>query len=89
VDDILLFNKFFSDCFFPIVDMPYLRRHNPIKLCYGAQMANFCVLYFQRTAHFDLHSEFALRPHHVWKYGKHQSVTAGNRRGKKKEEETT
>jgi len=20
----------------------------------------------------DLHSKFALRPHHVWKYGRHQ-----------------
>ena len=39
-----------------------------------AEMAIFCVLYFsasrvQRIS--DLHSKFALRPHHVPKYGKH------------------
>jgi len=32
----------------------------------------------------DLHSKFALRPHHAPKYGK--SPTAEIRRGKKKEE---
>jgi len=41
----------------------------------------------------DMHSKFALKPHHVWKYGRHLiSATAENRRGKKKmkkEEETT
>jgi len=38
----------------------------------------------------DLHSKFALGPHHVWKYGNIQSPTAEIRRGKKnKEEETT
>jgi len=39
----------------------------------------------------DLHSKFALRLHHVWKYGRHpfQSPTAEIRRGKKKKEETT
>jgi len=35
----------------------------------------------------DLHSKFALRPHHVWKYGRHiQSATAKIRREKKKKE---
>jgi len=35
-----------------------------------------------------LHSKFALRPHHVWKYGSLgiQSATAENRWGKKKED---
>jgi len=42
----------------------------------------------------DLHLKFALRPHHVWKYGNIQSATAEIRRGKKEErkkeeEETT
>ena len=39
----------------------------------------------------DMHSKFALRPHHVRKYGRQldiQSPTAEIRRGKKKEEET-
>jgi len=35
----------------------------------------------------DLHLKFALRPHHVWKYGDIQSATAEVRRGKKIEEE--
>jgi len=35
----------------------------------------------------DMHSKFALRPHHVWKYGIDiQSATTENRRGKKEEE---
>ena len=32
----------------------------------------------------DMHSKFALRPHHVWKYDRHPSATAEVRRGKKK-----
>jgi len=31
----------------------------------------------------DLHPKFALRPHHVWKYGRHPSLTAEIMRGKK------
>jgi len=38
----------------------------------------------------DLHSKFALRPHHVWKYGRPiQSATAEIRRGKKEERNRT
>ena len=29
----------------------------------------FCVLYFLHVS--DLHPKFAVRPHHVWKYGRH------------------
>ena len=32
----------------------------------------------------DLHSKFTLRPHHVWKYGRHPTPTAEIRRGNKK-----
>ena len=32
----------------------------------------------------DLHSKFTLRPHHVWKYGRLQSVSTEIRRGKKR-----
>ena len=46
VEEILLLNKFFSDCRY----MPYLRRYGPTKLCDGAKMAIFCVLYLQRAA---------------------------------------
>ena len=37
VEEILLLNKFFSDCRY----MPSLRRHSPTKLWDGAQMAIF------------------------------------------------
>jgi len=37
VEEILLLNKFF----FPIVDVPQLRRYSQTKLCDGAQMAIF------------------------------------------------
>jgi len=37
----------------------------------------------------DLHLKFALRPHHVWKYGRHPySAAAEIRRGKKEERRT-
>jgi len=41
---------FFSDCRY----MPWLRRYSRIKLCDGAKIAIFCVLYFSepRAAHF-------------------------------------
>jgi len=37
VEEILLLNKFFSDCRY----MPYLHRYSPTKLCDGAKMAIF------------------------------------------------
>jgi len=37
VEEVLLLNKFFSDCQY----MPYLRRYSPTKLWDGAQMAIF------------------------------------------------
>ena len=30
--------------------MPYVQRYNVTKLCNGAQMTNFCILYFQQVA---------------------------------------
>jgi len=39
-----------------------------------------------------MHYKFALRPHHVWEYGRQldiQSATAENKQGKKKKTETT
>jgi len=56
----------------------------------GAQMAIFGdflrpVFSASRVQHvLDLHLKFALRPHHVWEYGRHQSAAAEIRRGKKK-----
>jgi len=49
----------------------------PDKLCDGAQMANFGrflgpAFSVSRVQHVsDLHPKFTLRPHHVWKYGRH------------------
>ena len=67
--------------------MPY----SATKLCDGAQMAIFGDLLcpgfpeslMQHIS--DMHSKFALRPHHMSKYGR--SATAEIRRGKKEEEE--
>ena len=80
--------------FFPDCRLSSLRRYSPTKLCDGVQMANFCVLFAScisasRVQHIsDLHSKFALSPHHVSKYGRHPTATAEIRRGKKKREET-
>ena len=43
VEDILLLNKFFSDCRY----VSSLRRYRPTKLCNGAQMATFLRPVFQ------------------------------------------
>jgi len=73
VEEVLLFNKFFSDCRY----MPSLRRYGPTNLCDGAQMAIFWRFLHpafpaSRVQHVsDLHHKFALRPHHMWKYGRH------------------
>jgi len=83
LEDILLLNKFFSDCRY----VPQLRRYSPTKLCDGAQtaiLATFLrpVFSANRVQHIsDLHSKFTLGPHHVWKYGIDiQSATAEIRR---------
>jgi len=65
VEDILLFT-IFSDCRY----MP-LRIYSPTNLCDGAQMAILAsflrpVFPASRVQHIsNLHSKFALRPHHV------------------------
>jgi len=70
VEEILLLNGFFSDCRY----VPLLRIHSPTKLCDGAEMAIFLrpVFSASHVHHIsDLHSKFALGPHHVSKYGRH------------------
>jgi len=65
-----MFNEFFSDCRY----MPQLRRYSPTKLSDGARMAIFLrpVFSASRVQHIsEMHSEFTLRPHHAWKYGRH------------------
>ena len=69
-EEILLLNKFFSDC-----------RFVP---CEDAQMAIFgnflrAVFSVSRVQHVsDVHPKFALRPHHVWKYGRHPICDGGD-----------
>jgi len=60
-----------------------------MKLCDGAQMVNFWR--FLRPVVSDLHSKFALRPHHVWKYGRHplQPLRLGEEERRRKIAETT
>jgi len=68
----MLFNTLF-----PVVNMCLI--YSPTKLCDGARMANFWRLLrpvgpisASRVQHIsDLHPKFAVRPHHVWKYGRH------------------
>ena len=61
--------------FFPIVDICLSCEDTARQSCAMVpKWRFFCVLYFtassiQRTS--DIHSKFALRPHHVWKYGRH------------------
>jgi len=54
--------------------MPKLRRYSPTNLCDGAKIAIFLRPVFSASSvqHIsDMHSKFALRPYHVWKYGRH------------------
>jgi len=71
VEEILLLNKFFSNCRY----MPQLRRYGQpdkfVRWCRDDDFLRpvFAASRVQRIS--DLHSKFALRPHHVPKYGKH------------------
>jgi len=75
VEEILLFNKIF-----PILDNALIANIGPStrRSCDdGAQRANFWqflrrVFSARRVQHIsDLRPKFAIRPHHVWKYGSH------------------
>ena len=74
VEDILLLNKFFSRL---SIRALVVKIYSPTKLCDGAQMAIFgdflrpvfSASRMQQVS--DLHFKFAIRPHHVWKYGRH------------------
>jgi len=74
VEDVLLLNKFF----FPIVDTCLscedLAQQSYAMVPRWRFLATFLRPVFsasrvQQVS--DLHLKFALRPHHVWKYGKH------------------
>jgi len=74
VEEALLFNEFL----FPIVDMclscENIARQNCAIVPRWRFFASFLGSAFSasRAQHISyLHSKFALRPHHVWKYGRH------------------
>jgi len=69
--------------------MPYLRRYSPTKLCDGAQMAIFCVLYYSasRVQYIQTCILNSYKCHTVCgSMVDIQSATAEIRRGNKKEE---
>ena len=82
VEEVSMFNKFF-----PIVDTCVSCEDTARQICAMVPKWRFlrpvsaesCVQHIS-----DLHSKFALRPHHVWKYGRHP---ISGRRGKKIEED--
>ena len=91
VEDILLLNNFF-----PIVDTCLRCEDIARQSCAMVPRRHFMATFLrpvfsasrvQQVS--DLHLKFALRPHHVWKYGRHP-ICGGwaIRRGKKEEEIT-
>jgi len=75
VENILLFNTFFRLPIHALVAKT--QPDKVVRWCQGDNfLASFYALYFQRAAWHvqyisDLHSKFALRLHHVWKYDRH------------------
>ena len=90
-EEILLPNNFF-----PIVDMCLSCKDIAQQSCATVPRWRFLATFLrpvfaasrvQQVS--DLHLKFALRPHHVWKYGNVQSAAAEIRRGKKKRRRRT
>jgi len=64
-----MFNKFL-----PIVDTRLSCEDTARQSCRWCQNGDFLRPLFSASLLYhisDMHSKFALRPHHVWKYGKH------------------
>jgi len=84
VEEVSLFNKFFFRL--SINASAAKIQHDKVVLWW--QNGDFLrpVFSASRVQHIsDLHSKFALRPHHVWQYVDIQSPTAEISRGKKEE----
>ena len=68
-EEILLFNNFF-----PIVDIALVAKIQLDKVVPWCADGDFLGPAFS-ASHMphvsDMHLKFALRPHHVWKYGRH------------------
>ena len=74
VEVILLLNKFFFRLSIRALIAKIIARQNCVMVPRWRFWRLFYVLYFSasRVQHVsDLHLKFALRPHHVWKYGRH------------------
>jgi len=72
VEELLLFNKFF----FRLSIHALVPKIWPDKVVQWCQNGKFLCPVFSasRMQHIsDLHSKFALGPHHVWKYGRHST----------------
>jgi len=58
-------------CLFPIIDICLSCEDITRQSCAGGDFLH-PVFSASRVQHIsDLHSKFAVRPHHVWKYGRH------------------
>jgi len=86
VEEILLLNKFF-----PIADTCLSCKDIARRSCAMVPRWRFLASFLRpvfaasREQHIsDLHSKFALGPHHVSKYGRHQPAAAEIRQGMKK-----
>ena len=76
--------------FFPIVDTCFSCEDIARQSCTMVRKWRFFASFLRpvfsasRLQHISgIHSKFALRPHHVWKYGRHPISPAEIRRGKK------
>jgi len=69
VDEILLFNRFFQLSIYALVAK--IQPDKVVQWCADGKFLRpvFSVICVQHIS--DMHSKFALRPHHVWKYGRH------------------
>ena len=87
VGQLLLLNKFFSDCRY----VPQLQKYSPTKWCDGAQMAIFWVLHFQRAA-CSMFQTCILNSHQVtpcvevWQTSTLRPLRLGEEKRKKEEE---
>jgi len=74
LDEILLLNSFFAtvDTCLSCEDIAQQTCAIVCRLRFFHVIFVFCIFSASRVQHIsNLHSKFALRPHHVWKYGRH------------------
>jgi len=86
MEEILLFNFFFRSLIYALV--AEIQPDKIVRWCTdGELLGDFLRPVFPaiRVQHIsDLHSKFALRPHHVWNYGR-QRLRIGEEKKKKEE----